>query len=126
MQAQTTEALVIESTKRTPYVKLQANGIFIIKGRCYPENSEMFFVELIDWIWKNTGDKVELNLTFEHIDTRSTKNLLKLIKSLTEKRIKHLTIKWNIIDRDEYIEELGILIRDLFPDTEFLLHYTDN
>lgn len=111
--------LIIEPTKHTPRVEFKSNGNFLMEGRCYPTNSDYFFLDLIDWSVKNAPSDIAFKMAFEHIDTRSIKNLLKLIKALSEKQNVSLVVNWEVVDNDEFSAELGSLINDLFNNVKF-------
>lgn len=74
------EDLVIERTPRTPEIKF-ANGIFEIKGRSIPDNSETFYAPVLGYLSeyvKNPCDCTEVNFYIEYFNISSSESLRKV------------------------------------------------
>ena len=87
-----------------------------IVGRSIPENPELVFRRLDDWITghfeKNDGLNVSIQL--EYINSGSSKYLYEILKRLTGyiKSGKKVEIKWLYEEDDEAMLELGEHYRD--------------
>ena len=85
-------------------------------GRSIPENPELIFKRLDEWITlhfdKNSGLKVSIQL--EYINSGSSKYLYEILKKLTGyiKSGKLVEIKWLYEEDDEAMLELGEHYRD--------------
>lgn len=85
-------------------------------GRSIPENPELIFKRLDEWITlhfdKNNGLKVSIQL--EYINSGSSKYLYEILKKLTGyiKSGKLVEIKWLYEEDDEAMLELGEHYRD--------------
>ncbi|HUX95248.1 MAG TPA: DUF1987 domain-containing protein [Bacteroidales bacterium] len=85
-------------------------------GRSIPENPEMVFRRLDEWITvhfeKNDGLNVSIQL--EYINSGSSKYLYEILKRLTGyiKSEKKIEIKWLYEEDDEAMLELGEHYRD--------------
>lgn len=85
-------------------------------GRSIPENPEMIFRRLEDWITlhfeKNNGLNVSIQL--EYINSGSSKYLYEVLKRLTgyKRGGKAVRIKWRYEEDDEAMLELGEHYRD--------------
>lgn len=76
--------LVIEQTKRTPYVYFELeNGLIEIKGSILPENSVTFFqpiIEQTDRYLQNPKQNTQILLYLEYYNTSASKLLLQLLQ----------------------------------------------
>ncbi|HEX2975055.1 MAG TPA: DUF1987 domain-containing protein [Bacteroidales bacterium] len=87
-----------------------------IAGRSIPENPEIIFRKLEDWISlhfeKNNG--LDVNIQLEYINSGSSKYLYEVLKRLTGYRRsgKTVTMKWLYEEDDEAMLELGEHYRD--------------
>jgi hypothetical protein len=85
-------------------------------GRSIPENPELIFRRLDDWITlhfeKNTGLDVYIQL--EYINSGSSKYLYEILKRLTGygRSGKQVNLKWLYEEDDEAMLELGEHYRD--------------
>ena len=85
-------------------------------GRSIPENPELIFGRLDEWITvhftKNSG--INFNIKLEYINSGSSKYLYEILKRLTDYGIsgKEVIIKWLYEEEDEAMMELGEHYRD--------------
>jgi len=79
------EGLLIKRTLYTPKIEFKLNGDFTIEGISAPENVNMMYEPMFNWIneFKNTKPEV-INFTmfFEYLNTSSTKILVGFILQL--------------------------------------------
>ena len=85
-------------------------------GRSIPENPELIFRRLDDWITlhfeKNNG--LDVNFQLEYINSGSSKYLYEILKRLTAfgRTGKRVNMKWFYEEDDEVMLELGEHYRD--------------
>ncbi|HAM09594.1 MAG: hypothetical protein A2X05_03760 [Bacteroidetes bacterium GWE2_41_25] len=87
-----------------------------IVGRSIPENPELIFKRLDDWISLHFDKNSSLNVAIqlEYINSGSSKYLYEILKRLTGliKSGKNVEIKWIYEEDDEAMLELGEHYRD--------------
>jgi hypothetical protein len=111
------ERLIIEPTKRSPWIVLEPGRIFIM-GRSIIENPSVFYEPGLRWlgdyskVW--TG-KTKIVLGFEYINTGSMKWLYILLKQMAEIRemSENAIISWYYEQGDDDMCELGFILRSL-------------
>jgi hypothetical protein len=85
-------------------------------GRSIPENPEMIFRRLEDWITLHfqNNDALNVNIQLEYINSGSSKYLYQVLKRLTgyQRAGKAVIIKWRYEEDDEAMLELGEHYRD--------------
>ena len=85
-------------------------------GRSIPENPELIFRRLDNWITqhfeKNSG--LDVNFQLEYINSGSSKYLYEILKRLTAfgRSGKRIMMKWRYEEDDEAMLELGEHYRD--------------
>lgn len=112
------EKLVIqEELKNSPgivyYPETKKLDIF---GRSIPENPELIFRRLDEWITQHLEKNAALNVSIqlEYINSGSSKYLYEILKKLTGfgREGKTVNIKWRYEEDDEAMLELGEHYRD--------------
>ena len=112
------EKLVIqEELKNCPGIVYYAdtNKLELV-GRSIPENPELIFRRLDEWITihfeKNKG--LDVNIQLEYINSGSSKYLYEILKRLTGygRSGNNVNIKWQYEEDDEAMLELGEHYRD--------------
>ncbi|MGM0501760.1 MAG: DUF1987 domain-containing protein [Bacillota bacterium] len=84
------EELIIEATKATPRINFDPeDNHLVIKGESYPENSFKFYDPLFNWLEDYSeeleqGEKVEVELSLEYLNTSSTKSIMSILDILEE------------------------------------------
>lgn len=112
------EKLVIqEELKNCPgIIYYPENNILEISGRSIPENPELIFRRLDEWITAHFDKNPSLaaNIKLEYINSGSSKYLYEILKKLTAygHSGKHVTLKWLYEEDDEAMLELGEHYRD--------------
>jgi hypothetical protein len=97
------DTLVIESTQKTPYICLDANGILEIRGSSYPENCRGFYKPVLTWIGEYTqtpAQRTRLNIYFKYINTSTSVVVMDILNSL-KKCPKTVQVIWCYDDGDE-------------------------
>lgn len=112
------EKLVIqEALKNCPgIIYFIDNNTLEISGRSIPENPEMIFKRLDEWITLHfeKNDSLSVNILLEYINSGSSKYLYEILKKLTSysKLDKKVSLKWLYEEDDEAMLELGEHYRD--------------
>jgi len=112
------EKLVIqESLKNCPgIVYFIDNNTLEISGRSIPENPELIFKRLNEWITVHFQKNKSLlvNIVLEYINSGSSKYLYEILKKLADygQSGKDVTLKWLYEEDDEAMLELGEHYRD--------------
>ena len=112
------EKLVIqESLKNCPgIVYFIDNNTLEISGRSIPENPELIFKRLNDWITLHfeKNKSLYVNIVLEYINSGSSKFLYDILKKLSDygQAGKEVTLKWLYEEDDEAMLELGEHYRD--------------
>ncbi len=92
------------------------NNNLEIVGRSIPENPEMIFRRLDEWISSHfiSNQSLNVNIQLEYINSGSSKYLYEILKKLTgyQRSGKELKIKWLYEEDDEAMLELGEHYRD--------------
>jgi hypothetical protein len=111
------EKKIIEPTDKSPSVILDnEKGLIEFEGRSLIEDSEKFFMPIVEWIIQYTNNpapSTNVNFKFDYFNTSCSKWLItitKQLKKLYENGID-CTITWYYEDED--VLEYGEVIRDL-------------
>lgn len=107
-------SLTIAANRSTPEVNFSSDtGILKICGKCYPENSKKFFIQLTDWLDTWTIDRdVKLELEIDYISSAATIGLIRLIKQIAAKTEHKLSVSWRFEDGDEEGQRTGEAIQE--------------
>ena len=107
------EVINIKGTEDTPNVVLdKENGHFEISGRSLPEDVNMFFEPIMDWIdeyAEDPLDKTVFDFKLEYFNTASSKVILDILLKFEEivENGKEVTIKWHYHEDEEDMLEAG-------------------
>jgi hypothetical protein len=107
------DILSIQATEITPNVLLdKGRGLFIIEGKCLPEDVKSFFNPIIEWFelyLKNPNDKTTIILDFEYFNTASSKMILIILSKLRDiqKNGKEVEVTWKYPKYDVELEDAG-------------------
>ncbi len=92
------------------------NNKLEIIGRSIPENPEIIFTKLEEWIITHfeRHSSLDINIRLEYINSGSSKYLYEILKRLTAygQAGKHVSIMWLYEEDDEAMLELGEHYRD--------------
>ena len=114
--------LIIEETKYTPKITLDASGIISLVGKSYPENTFDFYAPMMDWVkeYFNTSasDITNINLEITYFNSSSSKLFFDFFDLLEEHHEAHtIKINWIFDEENESAEEAG---EDFIEDFEDL------
>ncbi len=119
------ESLSIIGTNSTPHVSFNITGRLSIEGRSLPENAELFFKPLQNWLINLSVDTVTFDFNLEYFNSSSSKKILDLLKILdANNHVKSIQINWHYEEGDDDSLEAGqifeeMLIRTVFRFVEF-------
>jgi hypothetical protein len=107
------EALLIQSTSQTPYIHFNnADGFMEIKGRSIPDNSDAFWLPVLNWFesyltnpFKSTIFRIEL----DYLNIQSSKRILFLLYTLNEliETGQEVHVEWIYRKNDDEMYEVG-------------------
>jgi len=107
------EVINIKGTEDTPSVILDKdNGRFEISGRSLPEDVNMFFEPIMDWIDEYAEDPLDttvFDFKLEYFNTASSKVILDIFLKLEEivESDKEVLVKWHYHEDEEDMLEAG-------------------
>ncbi len=109
--------VIQEKQRNSPGIAFyQSMNKLEIIGRAIPENPELLFMRLNEWISAHLDKTEGLNISFqlEYINSGSSKYLFETLKSVATARRtgKKIRIKWFFEEDDEAMKELGEHYRD--------------
>ena len=118
----------IQSTRVTPEITF-TEGLLSIKGRSIPEAAADFYRPLERWVEgyvAETDVDTRVVLSFDFINTASTKWIYAIIKKLAQYRDVHKKVKveWYYENGDDELFELGHIIHS-FIDCPFIYYETE-
>ncbi|MEA1887965.1 MAG: DUF1987 domain-containing protein [Bacteroidota bacterium] len=109
--------VIQEKSQKCPGMYYDPNdNLLTIEGRSIPENPDLIYQPVKDWIEEFFTDSDSLNIKFilEYINSGSSKHLLDVLKIFRAyyRNGKKLRIRWLYEEDDEAILELGEHFRD--------------
>ena len=109
--------VIQEELKNCPgIVYFPETNILELTGRSIPENPELIFKRLDDWITQHFEKMsgLDVSIQLEYINSGSSKYLYEILKKLTGygKSGKNVKLKWLYEEDDEAMLELGEHYRD--------------
>lgn len=119
--------LFLEPTLRTPLINFDAsNGQLLLEGKCYPENAEKFFNQLVAWLKEyqtsispNTRVKIDLEY-FNTISHRCLLSTMELFKEIYQNG-KSVQVDWYLYEEalSEEDKTLENLLQSRYPFIHF-------
>ncbi len=113
------ENLVIEETKYTPTINLDASGTVSIVGKSYPENTFEFYAPVMEWLnsyFEEGNKKLTLNMEITYFNSSSSKLFFDMFDLLDENNSDELVINWIYDEENESALEAGEDFKDDFED----------
>lgn len=116
------ENLLIEETKYTPKIELNANGTISLSGKSYPENTFEFYAPVMKWLENyfaaTPSSKTVVNMEIIYFNSSSSKLFFDLFDLLDEARATcSLEVNWIYDEDNESAKEAG---EDFIEDFEDL------
>ncbi len=125
------EVINIQGTDDTPNVLLDKdNNTFEISGRSLPEDVNMFYEPIMNWIdeySEGPNEKTEFNFKLEYFNTASSKIILDILLKFEEivENGHDVTIKWHYHEDEEDMLEAGEEYADIVEIHFDYVAYTD-
>lgn len=125
------EVINIAGTDDTPNVTLDKGGNkFEISGRSLPEDVNMFYEPILNWIdayAEDTNDKTEFVFNLEYFNTASSKIILDILLKFEEiaENGNDVVIKWHYHEEEEDMLEAGEEYADIVEIPFEYISYTD-
>ncbi len=111
------DRIQIAPTDKSPEVDFNpAEGVLMLKGRSLVEDSESFYLPLVEWIQKYIDDPKEgtvIDFKFEYFNTSCSKWLITITKELKVLYEKDPSTQINWYYEDDDVLEYGEVICDL-------------
>lgn len=94
-------------------------NIFKIKGKSIPENAEIFYKPVFQWLdeyFTSPNEQTELDLALEYYNSSSARILAKIIKIFDDnyKEGKDVKVIWTALEEDEAMIDNGEDFKMLF------------
>lgn len=122
------ESLIIEETKYTPSIKLDASkGILELIGKSYPENTFEFYKPMMDWVEKyfkgKKQNKTVVNMEIIYFNSSSSKLFFDFFDLLEEAHNNgnNIEINWIYDEENESAFEAGEDFKEDFESLVFNL-----
>ncbi len=99
--------------KMNPEVWLdQEKNIFLIKGKSFPEDSVLYYNDVIEWLeeyFKNPNPKTVVEIQLEYYNSSSARSIASILKLLEEMYQKGYDVEvyWYYNPDDETMKENG-------------------
>ncbi len=125
------EVINIKGTDDTPNVILdKESGKFEISGRSLPEDVNMFYEPILEWIdayAEEPADKTEFHFKLEYFNTASSKVILDILLKFEEivENNNDVVIKWHYHEEEEDMLEAGEEYADIVEIPFDYISYTD-
>ena len=125
------EVINIKGTDDTPNVILdKEKGHFEISGRSLPEDVNMFYNPILDWIdgyAEGPNDSTEFVFKLEYFNTASSKVILDILLKFEEivENGNKVVIKWHYHEEEEDMLEAGEEYADIVDIAFDYVVYTD-
>lgn len=125
------EVINIKGTDDTPNVILdKEKGHFEISGRSLPEDVNMFYTPILDWIdgyAEDPNDTTEFVFKLEYFNTASSKVILDILLKFEEivENGNKVVIKWHYHEEEEDMLEAGEEYADIVDIAFDYVVYTD-
>ncbi len=115
-------------TEWTPEILLDYDAGFLeIKGRSVPENADIIFKEMLDWVdryTENPAPTTRVSLAVEYINSATTRTLIdffKKLKALNKAEKTKMTVEWMYEEDDTDMLDLGKDFQELLDiPTDFI------
>jgi hypothetical protein len=114
------KSLSIIGTNATPYVDFNTDGKLSIAGRSLPENVELFYGPLEEWMAELEAVAVLFDVNLEYFNSASSKKILDLLRVLdTNMKVKNIEIIWHYEEGDDDCLESGQIFEEMLMRSSF-------
>ena len=119
------ENLFIQGSGAMPTIDFRADGNLIIEGKAIPEDANMLFDPIFEWIDRTTLEKLVFDINLYYFNTAVSKQLYEMFMKVNKKEtIRKVEVKWRYEEGDDDSLESGQIYQDEIPgfDFEFLVY----
>ena len=114
------ERIAIEGTSHSPAVDFDLNGKLVMEGRSIPEDINMLFNPLINFVSKLEVEQVEFDINLEYFNTATSKKLLELLKYLeANNKIGEILVIWHYEEGDDDSQEMAEIYEECLLRSSF-------
>ncbi len=112
--------LVIEPTRKSPFVNFLPSGDLKIEGRSTPENVCTLFDPIISFARNLICKEVNFDVNLEYFNTATSKKLLELFKVIdANNKIDSIKVTWHFEEGDDDSLEMAELYEEYLLRTDF-------
>ncbi len=107
------DTINIEGTNQTPKVVLdKQDNVIEISGNSLPENVQVFYTQVMDWIdeySKDPNEETKVVFKMDYYNTASSKMIFEILKKFDKLHAEgnKVEIHWYYAEDDEDMEEAG-------------------
>lgn len=107
------DALKVEATHDSPLIDLNPNnGIFLIEGKSYPEDTIDLYLPVVDWLEEyseNPLPKTIMKFKLDYFNSSSYKALLNILLKLEKAHggASNVLVEWHYHTKDRDMKEAG-------------------
>lgn len=126
------QTIELKATQSTPYVLLNNDGRLYLRGRSYMEDAEQFYHPILDWVstfLQSVPAKASLTLEVEHFNSRSVRQLLRLLSELDDYAHQHpgaCTVVWEWVKGNEDQLTDGQMFLEMLPELKIQMREREN
>ncbi|MBN2215688.1 MAG: DUF1987 domain-containing protein [Bacteroidales bacterium] len=114
------KGLSIIGTNATPEVVFNTDGKLSVTGRSLPENVELFFGPLEEWMTELETEAVLFDINLEYFNSASSKKILDLLKILdANMKVGKIEIVWHYEEGDDDCLESGQIFEEMLIRSSF-------
>lgn len=125
------KAIHLDRKPDTPAITMEPEGQLAITGRSLPENAEMFYKPIVDWVdrYASNGapENTQLFIELEYFNSSSVKQILTILLRLEELHRtegKEVQVIWSYNQDDELMEMKGREMESLVDLPFFMKAFT--
>jgi hypothetical protein len=117
--------LHIQSTDRTPEVQLMTDPLSLtIQGESFPEDVAVFYgpvINAVNSLSEGANGALKVTMSMIYINSSSIKALYRIFEGVDayRKSGNEVSVRWNVPEDDDIMEELGEDFKDRFPELDF-------
>lgn len=116
----------IQGNAKTPYIDLNPNGTFKMKGVSTPLDAADFYYSILDWLtdyFRDPSENTNVLVEFSHLNSASSSMLYRIFHLLNRLQESHKsTVRciWAYDMEDEYMIEFIESIKEMAQEVKFI------
>lgn len=111
--------LIIEETKYTPAISLQASGQITMIGKSYPENTFEFYAPVMEWLksyFEEGNTALTVNMEITYFNSSSSKLFFDFFDLIEDNNNDEIVVNWIYDEENESALEAGEDFQEDFED----------